>query len=54
MWKNMLERYRTQMTMWSMAIAFWIPRAADKFIIYNTYRFPTATLVARTHIIVTL
>jgi len=54
MWKNMLERYRTQMTIWRMRIAFWIPKVTDTLIKCNTYRFSTATAVAGTCVIVTL
>jgi len=52
MWKNIIERGRTQMTIWRMRIACWIPKATNT----NTYTHcsSTATMVARTHLIVTL
>jgi len=54
MWKNILESDRQQMTMWCMRFACWITRATDTLIIPNTYCFSTATVVARTCLIVTL
>jgi len=29
MWKNTAERDRSQMTIWRMRIAFWIPKAIN-------------------------
>jgi hypothetical protein len=29
MWKNILEPDRSQMTIWLMRIAYWIPKATD-------------------------
>ena len=29
MWENIVERGRAQMTIWSMRVACWIPRATD-------------------------
>jgi hypothetical protein len=55
MWKNVVERGKPQMRLWRMRIACWIPKAT------NTHSgciiliaFPTATMVARTHLNVTL
>ena len=36
----MLERYKTQMTVWRMRIAFWIPKDTDTLIICNIIAFP--------------
>ena len=30
-WKNTVERSRTQMTIWRMRIAFWIPKATNTY-----------------------
>jgi hypothetical protein len=31
MWKNIAERGRSQMTIWLMRIACWLPKATNKF-----------------------
>jgi len=49
MWKSIVECGRTQTT-WRMRIACWIPGATNT----NNYCFPTATMVARTRLSVTL
>ena len=60
MWKNIVERGRPQMTIWRMRIACWIPTAINtqththKHRLCSTHCFSTATLVTRTHLIVTL
>jgi hypothetical protein len=54
MWKNVVEWGRPQMTVWRMRIACWIPRAATTPRLFSTYWFPTATIVAGTHLHVTL
>ena len=55
MWKNIVERGRPQMEIWRMRIACWVPEAkthTNK--LCNTHCFPTATVVARTRLSVTL
>jgi len=42
------------MTLWRMRIACWTPKATNTLRICNTYFFSTATVVARTHLSVTL
>ena len=40
MWKNIVERGRTQMAIWHMRIARWIPQATDthsEYIILNVF-----------------
>ena len=43
-----IEPGRPQMTIWCMRILRWIPKVT------NTYCFPTATMVARTYLNITL
>ena len=40
-WNNMVERGRSQMTIWRMRIACWIPKATNTFRICNIYCFST-------------
>jgi hypothetical protein len=55
MWKNIVERGRPQMTIWRMRFALWITIATKTHSEYVTLTaFPTATMVARTRLIVTL
>ena len=54
MWKNIVERGSTQMTMWRMCITCWISKATDTHRLCNTHCFPTTTKAARTHLSVTL
>ena len=54
MWKNVVEWGRPQKTVWCMCIACWIPRATTTPRLFSTYCFPTATMIARTHLNVTL
>jgi len=54
MWKNGVQSGRSQMTVWRMRIACWIPKPADTHRIHKNYRFYTATMVAGTLLIVTL
>jgi hypothetical protein len=35
-WQNKAERGRTQMTIWRMRIAYWIPKATDTLTEYVT------------------
>ena len=40
MWKNIVERCRSQMTIWRMRIACWIPNAIkthSQYVIYNDF-----------------
>ena len=54
MWKNIVERGRPQMTIWRVRIACWVPKATNTHsLICNIYCFSTATIVARTLLIVT-
>ena len=46
MWENTVQPDRPQMTIRSMRIEFWIPKAIG--IICDTYCFSTATMVAGT------
>ena len=46
-----MEPDRPQITVWRMRIACWIPKATNAC---NTYRFFTATMVARTRLNITL
>ena len=41
MWKNTVEKDRTQVTLWRMRTACWITYATNTFIICNTYCFST-------------
>jgi len=56
--ENILERDRPQMKLWRMHITCWIPKATNTrthtFMLCNTHSFSTATMVARTSLIVTL
>ena len=55
MWKNIVEPGTPQMTILCMRIVCWIPKATNAHSEYvNTYCFPTATVVARTRLNVTL
>ena len=56
MWKTFVELGRPQMSIWHMRIACWIPKATNTHTlrICSTYCFSTATMVARTRLIVTL
>jgi len=51
-WKNIVERRRTQMTIWRMRIVCWIPKATNTHRLCNTYCFSITTVVARTCLIV--
>jgi hypothetical protein len=31
MWKNVVERGRTQLAIWRMRVACWVPKATDTF-----------------------
>ena len=53
-WKNIVGRDRPQMTIWRIRIACWIPKATNTHRFCNTYCFSIATMVARTHLNVTL
>jgi len=52
MWKNIVDPDRTQMTIWRMRIACWIPKATHTHThrLWNTNCFSTATVVARTRL----
>jgi len=53
--KNIVEPNRPQMAIWCMRIACWIPKAKNTHSQYVTLTaFSTATMVARTRLIVTL
>jgi len=54
MWKNNVERWRPQMTIWRMHIACWMPKATNKHRMSNTHCISTAKMFARTHLNVTL
>jgi hypothetical protein len=53
------NRGRPQITIWRMRSAFWSPKATDTHthththVVFNTYRFSTATMVTRTLLNVT-
>jgi len=51
MWKNMVGRNRPQMTIWPMPITCWIAKARIQTC---THCIPTATVVMRTRLIITL
>jgi len=53
MWKNMVERGRTQMTIWRMRIACRKPKTTDTLTIRNTYSFPHCNIRSRTRLKVT-
>ena len=43
MWKNIVERGRTQIAIWRMHIACWIPKAADRhseYVIHFAFQLP--------------
>jgi hypothetical protein len=46
-WKNIVERGRSQMTIWHMRIACWTPKATNTHRPFNTHCFHTATIVVR-------
>jgi len=51
MWKNIVEKGRLQITVWSMSIASWVPKATNTHSEYvNTYCLSTATMVIRTRV----
>jgi hypothetical protein len=56
MLKNLAERSRPRMTIWRMRIACWIHKATNTLSrrLWNTHCFPTAKMVARTRLYVTL
>ena len=60
MCENLVERGRPQMTIWRIRIEFWISKATHTHThththrICNTYCFPTATMITRTRLNVTL
>jgi len=54
MCKNTVERGGPQMKIWRMRIACWIPKATNTLSLCNTHCFFTSTMVARTHLNVTL
>jgi len=53
-WKNVVDSGRGQMAIWRMRIASWMPNATNTPILCNTYCLSNATVVARTHLNVTL
>jgi len=55
MWENVVERGRTQMAIWRMSIACWIPKATNTHSEYVILiAFSIATMVVRTRLIVRL
>ena len=54
MWKIIVERGRSQMTIWRMRIACWIAKATDTLRLCNTHCFSTTIMVVRTRLKVTL
>ena len=48
--KNTVEPDRSQMTIWRMRIACWVPKATTTHKICNTYCHSTATMVVRTRL----
>jgi hypothetical protein len=54
MWKNILEQDSPQMTTWRKRFACWITKDTNRLRLCNTHFFPTATMVARTRLNVTL
>jgi len=54
MWKNFVDGDRPQMTIWRGRIAGCITKAKHTLRLCNTHCFSTATVVARTHLTVTL
>ena len=54
MWKNTAEEGSPQTTIWRTHIACWIPKATNiQLGLCNARSFPTATMAARTRLIVT-
>jgi hypothetical protein len=55
MWKNNVEPGRPQLTIWSMCIACWIPKATNTHsVLCNTSCCSIATMVPHTHLNITL
>jgi hypothetical protein len=56
MWKNIVERGRSQIKIWHMRIACWIPKAKNTHTLglCNIHSFPRARIVERTRLSVTL
>jgi len=56
MWENIVERRRSQMPVWRVRIACWVPQATNihTLRLCNKYCFSTATMVARTRLKVSL
>jgi len=55
MWKNIVEQGTSQMTIWRMRIAYWIPKSTNtRSELWNTYCISTTTKAARTRRNVTL
>jgi hypothetical protein len=55
MWNNIVKRDRSQMTIWSIHIASWIPKDTDTHSEYVILiGFSTVTMVTKTRLIVTL
>jgi hypothetical protein len=52
--KNTVELGRSQMTVWCMRIACWIPKAVNILRIFNTCSFSAATMVAQKHLNITI
>ena len=48
MCKNIVERVRSQMTIWRMPIPCWMPKATNIHKMCNTHCFCTAKIVVRT------
>jgi hypothetical protein len=47
MWKNIVDPYRPQTTIWRLCIACWIPNATNIYSEYqNTFLLSIATVVA--------
>jgi len=54
MCKNVVQPGRSQLKIWRMRIACWIPKATKHTLtVRNTYRFSMATMVALTRLSVT-
>ena len=53
-WKNIVEPERPQMTKWRVRSSRKIAKATNSVKISNTYCFSTSTVVAGTHLTVTL
>ena len=55
MWKNIVEWGMSQMTIWRIRIACWIPKATNTHTqMCNTHYFSTVTVVALTRLDVKL